>query len=51
MEDDVPKCNNTMHDGSNVYVFALVSAPAERATDQCETKVQSQPIKGPEVSR
>lgn len=51
MEDDVQKCNNTVHDGSNIYLFISLSVPAERATEQSETEVQSQPINGPEVSR
>lgn len=51
METDVQKCNNTVHDGSNIYVLISLSVPAERATEQNETEVQSQPINGPEVSR
>lgn len=51
MEDDVQKCNNTVHDGSNIYVFISLALPAERATEQSEIVVQSQPINGPEVSR
>lgn len=51
METDVQKCNNTVHDGSNIYVLISLSVPAERATEQNETEGQSQPINGPEVSR
>lgn len=48
---DVQKWNNTVHDGSNMYVFISLSAPVEGATEQSETEVQSQPRNGPEVSR
>lgn len=51
MEDDVQKCKNTVHDGSNICVFISLSVSAERAPEQSEAEVQSQPINGPEVSR
>lgn len=51
MEDDVQKCKNSVHDGSNICVGISLSVSAERATEQSEAEVQSQPINGPEVSR